>query len=88
MEPKDIDSINPPETPAPEAPKVHRPRGFAAMSKDKVREISSKGGKAAHAAGTAHQFTKEEAKAAGTKGGSAPHKSRGRRPKAVVTEQA
>jgi general stress protein YciG len=54
-------------------------RGFAAMSREKVLEISSKGGKAAHAAGTAHQFTTEEARVAGKKGGTAPHRSRGRR---------
>lgn len=55
-----------------------KPRGFAAMNRDKVKEIASKGGKAAHAAGTAHQFTAEEARTAGQKGGVAPHKSRGR----------
>lgn len=42
-------------------------RGFAAMNKDKQREIASKGGRAAHAKGTAHQFTSEEARAAGRK---------------------
>jgi general stress protein YciG len=57
---------------------VPRPRGFAAMDRDKVREIASRGGKAAHAAGTAHQFTEEEARAAGKKGGSAHHKWRGK----------
>lgn len=55
-----------------------RPRGFAAMDPKRVSEIASKGGKAAHAAGTAHQFTSEEAKAAGAKGGSAPHRWRGK----------
>lgn len=58
----------------------HRPKGFAAMPREKVSEIASKGGKAAHAAGTAHQFTSEEAREAGSKGGKAPHKSRGRHP--------
>jgi len=47
------------------------------MDKGKVREIASKGGKAAHALGTAHKFTSEEARNAGIKGGSAPHKTRG-----------
>ena len=42
-------------------------RGFAAMSPEKRREICSKGGKAAHAAGRAHEFTSEEAGAAGRK---------------------
>jgi len=45
-----------------------------------VREIASKGGKAAHAQGVAHQFSREEAAAAGRKGGLASHKSRGRVP--------
>lgn len=44
-------------------------RGFASMSADKQRQIASKGGKAAHAKGTAHEFTSEEARAAGRKGG-------------------
>ncbi len=47
-----------------------RGRGFAAMSPEKKREIASKGGKAAHAMGTAHKWTSEEAQAAGRKGGS------------------
>lgn len=54
--------------------------GFAAMDRRKVSEIASKGGKAAHAAGTAHQFTSEEAREAGRKGGKAAHKRRGRVP--------
>ena len=45
-------------------------RGFAGMSLDKVRAIASKGGKAAHAKGTAHEWTREEARKAGRKGGS------------------
>jgi general stress protein YciG len=44
-------------------------QGFASMDKDKQRAIASSGGKAAHAQGTAHQFTSEEAKAAGRKRG-------------------
>lgn len=44
-------------------------RGFAAMSADQVSAIASKGGKAAHAKGTAHEWTSEEARAAGKKGG-------------------
>jgi general stress protein YciG len=44
-------------------------RGFASMDKEKQREIASKGGKAAHAKGTAHEFTPEEAREAGRKGG-------------------
>lgn len=56
-------------------------RGFAVMDRNKVSEIASKGGKAAHAAGTAHQFTPEEAREAGKKGGSAYHIRRGRGPR-------
>lgn len=44
-------------------------RGFASMDSDKQRAIASKGGKAAHAKGTAHEFTPEEAREAGRKGG-------------------
>jgi len=46
-------------------------RGFAAMSPEKQREIAAKGGKAAHEKGTAHEFTADEARAAGSKGGKA-----------------
>lgn len=63
-------------------PAKPRRRGFAAMDRDRVREIASKGGRAAHAAGTAHQFNRDEARIAGKKGGMAPHARRGgaRRP--------
>ena len=44
-------------------------RGFAAMDPEKQKEIASKGGKAAHASGHAHEFTPEEAQKAGRKGG-------------------
>jgi hypothetical protein len=40
-------------------------RGFASMNPDKQREIAAEGGRAAHAAGTAHEFTSQEARAAG-----------------------
>jgi general stress protein YciG len=50
-----------------------RARGFAAMDPAKQREIASKGGRAAHVKGTAHEFTAEEAAAAGRKGGKAAH---------------
>ena len=48
-------------------------RGFAGMDPQKQRDIASKGGKAAHAQGTAHEFTSAEAAAAGRKGGKAAH---------------
>jgi len=51
-------------------------RGFASMDVNRQREIASKGGRAAHQKGTAHEFTAEEARAAGRKGGQAAH-SRG-----------
>ena len=51
-------------------------RGFASMSPEKQREIASMGGKAVHRKGTAHQFTSEEAKIAGRKGGSTPRKTK------------
>lgn len=44
-------------------------RGFASMTPEKKIEIASKGGKTAHALGTAHKWTHEEAVAAGKKGG-------------------
>lgn len=46
---------------------ARRPRGFAAMTLQKRREIASMGGRTAHANGTAHQFTSAEASAAGKK---------------------
>jgi len=46
-------------------------RGFAGMDPDKQREIASEGGKAAHESGNAHEFTSEEAREAGRKGGQA-----------------
>lgn len=48
-------------------------RGFASMDPAKQREIASKGGKAAHAKGTAHQWDSREAREAGRKGGEASH---------------
>jgi general stress protein YciG len=44
-------------------------RGFAAMSPDRQREIARQGGRAAHQQGVAHEWSKEEARAAGKKGG-------------------
>lgn len=44
-------------------------RGFASMDPEKQKEIASKGGKVAHEKGTAHEFTSEEAREAGRKGG-------------------
>lgn len=71
-------SSNTTPSPAPSTDIVpaRKPKGFAAISPERVREIASKGGKAAHAVGTAHKFTSEEAKAAGRKGGLARGKRR------------
>ena len=51
-------------------------RGFASMDPAKQKEIASKGGRAAHAKGTAHEFTPEEARVAGRKGGEAVSRDR------------
>ena len=59
-------------------------RGFASMDRVKQREIASKGGKAAHQKGTAHEWTSEEAREAGRKGGMASHQ---RRKDTLTTDQ-
>ncbi len=51
-------------------------RGFASMDAEKQRRIASKGGRAAHEKGTAHEFTPEEAREAGRKGGEARGRAR------------
>lgn len=51
-------------------------RGFAAMDPAKQKEIASKGGKAAHNEGTAHEFSPDEARAAGKKGGESVSRNR------------
>ena len=56
--------------------KPRRPRGFAAMDPKLVSELATRGGKAAHRAGTAHEFTSEEARVAGRKGALATHAKR------------
>jgi general stress protein YciG len=50
-------------------------RGFASMDPQRQREIASEGGRAAHEKGTAHEFTSEEAREAGRKGGQARSQS-------------
>jgi general stress protein YciG len=54
-------------------------RGFAGMDPERQRQIASEGGRAAHAQGTAHEFTPEEAREAGRKGGEASRAARARR---------
>ena len=58
-------------------------RGFASMDPARQREIASEGGRAAHASGNAHEFTSEEAREAGRKGG----ESRGRNSKNNARQQ-
>ncbi|HYD75248.1 KGG domain-containing protein [Ramlibacter sp.] len=53
-------------------------RGFASMDPERQRQIASEGGKAAHEKGTAHEFTSEEAREAGRKGGQARSANRKR----------
>jgi general stress protein YciG len=52
------------------------PRGFAALPAERQREIASKGGKTAHERGTAHEFSHDEARAAGQKGGRSVSRNR------------
>jgi general stress protein YciG len=79
----DSQELSPDRPPGPDEAKPKRPRGFAAMDRKLVSEIARKGGKAAHSAGTAHEFTSEEARVAGRKGGRATHAKR----RKVVEEQ-
>jgi len=74
--PQSLPGAAPEHTDAPDAPRPRRPRGFAAIDRKLLGEIARKGGKAAHSAGTAHEFTSEEARVAGRKGGLASHAKR------------
>lgn len=58
----------------------NRRKGFASMDPARQREIASKGGKAAHQKGTAHEWDPEEAREAGKKGGTASRGGRGKPP--------
>jgi general stress protein YciG len=58
------------------ATKAKSERGFASMDQAKQREIASKGGQAAHQKGTAHEFSPEEARKAGHKGGAVVSRNR------------
>jgi len=82
-QPSELKPDRPPQVHEGEA-KPKRPRGFAAMDRKLVSEIARKGGKAAHSAGTAHEFTSEEARVAGRKGGRATH---AKRRKAIEEQQ-
>lgn len=63
-------------------------RGFASMSPEKQREIASKGGRAAHAKGTAHEWSSGEARDAGRKGGMVSRGGRGKLPVEQTQEPA
>ncbi|HEX7086980.1 MAG TPA: KGG domain-containing protein [Vicinamibacterales bacterium] len=63
-------------------------RGFASMSPERQREIASKGGRAAHEKGTAHEWTPEEARRAGRKGGQVSRGGRGRLVESQSTSEA
>lgn len=54
-----------------------KPRGFAAMTPERQREVASQGGKKAHELGRGHRWTPEQAKAAGSAGGKALIAKRG-----------
>lgn len=59
-------------------------RGFASMSPARQRKIASQGGKVAHQQGVAHEWTKDEAREAGRKGGIASHRNRRARRAATI----
>ena len=66
---QDADSRSPRQAPSR--------RGFASMDPERQRQIASRGGKAAHASGNAHQFNAAEAREAGRKGGLADRRTPG-----------
>ena len=55
---------------------VPKPKGFATLTPERRKEISSLGGKSAHAKGTAHKWTPEEAGVAGRVGGLATQRKK------------
>ncbi|MEK7659074.1 MAG: KGG domain-containing protein [Patescibacteria group bacterium] len=61
-------------------------RGFASMDSKKQREIASKGGRAAHEKGVAHEWTSKEARDAGRKGGLANHANQLKRREEISEE--
>ena len=63
-------------------------RGFASMDPQRQREIASEGGRAAHERGTAHEFTSEEAREAGRKGGQARAENRSARQRASAAQSS
>lgn len=69
MNPADPSQLPETQTQASLAPQAKRRRGFATLSPERRQAIARKGGRMAHASGRAHQFTTDEARAAGKKGG-------------------
>lgn len=63
-------------------------KGFAAMNREAQRVIASKGGRAAHAKGTAHEWTCDEAREAGRRGGLASAKRKEPQPLAAASIDA
>lgn len=59
---------------------ARKPKGFAAISKERQREIASLGGKRSHQLGVGHTFSPEEAREAGRRGGLASRGGRGKLP--------
>ncbi len=74
--PSSTESPDKPPRSSRRPPSSGEQRGFAAMDEEKQRQIASKGGKAAHEKGTAHEFTPDEARNAGRKGGEAVSQNR------------
>lgn len=72
---EDHRDTEPPAAP-PTDPAPRRPRGFASWDQARLKEVAGKGGRTAHANGNAHEFTHEEAVAAGRKGGLASKQRR------------
>lgn len=62
-------------------------RGFAVMSPELRKKIASKGGVAAHRKGVAHEWTPEEARVAGRKGGFASRGGRGKLPETAKVSE-
>ncbi len=62
--------------PSNETNPATKKRGFGSMDPERQRQIARQGGKAAHERGSAHEFTSDEARAAGRKGGVAVSQNR------------
>jgi general stress protein YciG len=72
LEVRDIPSF----PPAPVVEPIKKKRGFAVMDPTQVRELGRRGGVAAHVLGKAHEFSSDEARVAGRKGGFAANAGR------------